>query len=96
MIDALNRFAVGIDGLRVVVLAPPQGPVSPDDALLLAAYLVAVAEPRATRPFADVLAAVKRVTVAPARVEYDPVQAFKRVDCVPFRPMIGRIGGPAG
>ena len=58
-LDTLNKFAVGSLADSVVVLIPPQGPVSPDDALLLAAYLVAIAEPSASHPFADVLAAVR-------------------------------------
>ena len=59
LMDTLNKFAVGALDKSVVVLIPPQGPVSPDDALLLAAYLVAIAEPSASHPFADVLAAVR-------------------------------------
>ena len=58
-LDTLNRFAVGALDKSVVVLIPPQGPVSPDDALLLAAYLVALAELGASHPFAEVLAAVR-------------------------------------
>ena len=60
-IDTLNKFAVGSLADSIVVLIPPQGPVSPDEALVLAAYLVALAEPRASHPFAEVLAAIKAI-----------------------------------
>ena len=58
-LETLNKFAVGGLGESIVVLNPPRGPVSPDDALLLAAYLVALAELGASHPFAEVLAAIR-------------------------------------
>ena len=58
-LDTLNKFAVGGLGDSIVLLMPPQGPITSEDALVLAAYLVALAEPRASHPFADVLAAVR-------------------------------------
>lgn len=58
-IDTFNKFAVGHGAAGLTILLPPLGLVKPDDALLLAAYLVALAEPSASHPFADVLAAVR-------------------------------------
>jgi hypothetical protein len=57
-IDTLNRFAVSAQNGRVVIVLFPWVPLSPDDALLLAAWLVAIAEPTASQPFAAVLEAV--------------------------------------
>ena len=60
-----NRFQVGMDGLGSVSFRLPfsQGQVRtglvPSDALLLAAWLVAVAEPFTEIKFADLLSEVK-------------------------------------
>lgn len=42
-IETRNKFMVSLQGDRVLVMNPPRGPISHDDALLLAAYLVALA-----------------------------------------------------
>jgi len=44
MASTLNRFAVGSKGDEVVILIPPKHPLSREEALVLAAYLVTVAE----------------------------------------------------
>lgn len=59
-IDTTNKFLVsaGSEGIRI--MNPPRGPISGDDAYLLAAYLQLLgvaASP--THPFADVLTAVR-------------------------------------
>lgn len=41
-IDTTNKFFVGVTSSGVVIAHPPRGPMSPEDALLLAAYLVAL------------------------------------------------------
>jgi hypothetical protein len=60
-IDTFNKFAVASSGTRIRILRPPWegSDLSPDDALLLAAYLVALAEHDATHKFAEVLKAVE-------------------------------------
>jgi hypothetical protein len=58
-IDTLNKFGVGGAAGGFVITRPAFLPMSADDALLLAAYLVAIAEPQATHTFAEVLAAVR-------------------------------------
>jgi hypothetical protein len=62
MIDTTNKFAVAISGGKVVIMRPP-GPagITPDDALLLAATLAAIAEPFAANSFEEVLEAVMSV-----------------------------------
>ncbi len=62
-IDTTNKFMVcaGGNGIWVMRLSGLVGSVSPDDALLLAAYLVALAEHGASNAFADVLKAVEGV-----------------------------------
>lgn len=57
-IDTMNKFMVGIQGNEVVMLLPPPPRLSPDDAMLLAAYLVALAEHKAEHSFESVLEAV--------------------------------------
>lgn len=59
-IDITNRWMVAarVSG-TVMILNQPVGPLSADDALVLAAWLVAIAEPSASRPFADVLSKVQ-------------------------------------
>lgn len=60
-IETSNKFVVGgtVDG-RITVFNPPIRAVAltPDDALLLAAYLVLMAEAKAGHAFADVYEAV--------------------------------------
>jgi hypothetical protein len=43
-IDTFNRFMVGVRGERIVVLRPPVAPMTADEALTLAAHLVALAD----------------------------------------------------
>lgn len=59
-IETLNKFAVSVHGEQLLVMNPPRGPISKADALLLAAWLVAMAIPDgATEEFDAVLEAVK-------------------------------------
>jgi hypothetical protein len=60
-IDTLNKFGVASGGKGVTILMPPRSgvPFSADDALLLAAYLVSMAEHSAAHTFEDVLGAVQ-------------------------------------
>ncbi len=58
-IDTLNKFGLASGGKGFTILCLPRVPFSADDALLLAAYLVAVAEPQASHKFEDVLRAVQ-------------------------------------
>jgi hypothetical protein len=62
-IETMNKWMVaGIGGRRgFTMLAPPKSGVSfnADDALLVAAYLVSMAEPEASHKFEDVLKAVQ-------------------------------------
>lgn len=59
MIDTSNKFLVSASGDAIAILNLPARPFSKDDALVFAAWLVALAEPGATYPFADVLDAVQ-------------------------------------
>jgi hypothetical protein len=60
MIDTTNRCMVGVVGDKVVLLNPPRPtvPMSRDEALTLAAYLVTMADPAGKR-FAEILEAVQ-------------------------------------
>lgn len=60
-IDTLNKFAVAASGRGIIMLLPPSrgASITPDDALLLAAWLVAIAEHEASNTFEDVLKAVQ-------------------------------------
>lgn len=57
-IETVNKFLVSSSGDGLMIMMPPRGKISHDDALLLAAYLVSMAFP-ATHPFEAVLAAVQ-------------------------------------
>ena len=57
-IDTTNKFMVAVQADNVVVLRPLPKVFTPDDAMLLAAYLVALAEHKASHPFQAVLDAV--------------------------------------
>jgi hypothetical protein len=59
MIEIFNKFLVGSSGRGVVIQRPPVGTITADDALLLAAYLVTMAEHEASHEFSEVLAAVQ-------------------------------------
>ena len=52
----MNEFLVGVQGDNIVIQKswPLKLPISPDQAINLAAWLVACAEPNATRKFDDV------------------------------------------
>jgi hypothetical protein len=57
-IDITNKWMVGAGGRNVVVLNPPRQ-LTPDEALVFAAWLVALAEYQASAPFANVLERVQ-------------------------------------
>ena len=44
-IDTSNRFCVGGGGDRIQILIPPLGPLPKAHALILAAWIVAIADP---------------------------------------------------
>jgi len=48
-IDVSNDHFVGVLGSRVVIALPPMGPMDQDEALRLAAWLVALADPLGER-----------------------------------------------
>ncbi len=59
-LDTLNRYFVAAGGGGAVrIMRPPAGDMTPDEALALAAWLVAMAEHEADYAFADVLDAVR-------------------------------------
>lgn len=58
MIDPMNKFMVGARGNGIIISLPPRGPITPNDALLLAAWLVLIAEPDADNTFTEVTEAV--------------------------------------
>jgi hypothetical protein len=60
--DYSNKHLVSVTGANeIVVLNPPRGPMSPVDALALAAWLVALAEYKTDRTFTEILAEVQSV-----------------------------------
>jgi len=56
--NTLNKYAVGASGARIIILRPPRGSMSPDDAMNLAAWLVALADPGGDK-FAALLKTIK-------------------------------------
>ena len=42
--DTSNKFMVGVSGAHIVMLRPPRGSITKEDALNLAAWLVALAD----------------------------------------------------
>ena len=58
-IDTTNKFLVGTQGKGIFIMNPPRAPLNGDDAMLLAAYLVLMAQATATNDFADVVDAVQ-------------------------------------
>ena len=48
--DVTNKFIVSVRGDDVVLMAPPLEPFSKHDALVLAAWLVAIADPDPATP----------------------------------------------
>lgn len=57
-IETLNKFLVAANTRGLIIMNPPLN-LSHDDALLLAAYLVSMAEPLASNTFEEVLQAVQ-------------------------------------
>jgi hypothetical protein len=57
-IDTFNKFLVGMRGETIIIGMPPRTPLVREEALLLAAYLVALADPSGER-FRRVLEAVE-------------------------------------
>ena len=57
-IDTANKFLVGGSTSGVTIMMPPRGIISNEDALLLAAWLVAIAEDKDGR-FQEILGAVQ-------------------------------------
>lgn len=60
-IDTTNKSIVGASGGGVVIMNPPRGLLSPDDAINLAVYLVLLSEDKATHRFQEVLEAVEAI-----------------------------------
>ena len=58
-IETNNKFAVALAPGGFRILSPPSGVIGADDALLLAAWLLALAKEDATYLFEDVLEAVQ-------------------------------------
>lgn len=56
-VDTLNRFLVGAIADRIIIMNPPHCTIPKDDALNLAAWIVAMVDDEDR--FAEVLAAVK-------------------------------------
>ncbi len=59
MVDTFNKYIVGRHGKDVVIVNRPTGPMSPDDAMNLAAWLVSVAEHDASETFEEIFNAVQ-------------------------------------
>ncbi len=57
-IETLNRFGVALVGNRIGMLMPPSLPMTTDEALTLAAWLVTLADYRGDR-FKEILEAVR-------------------------------------
>lgn len=57
-VETINDCLVGSVGGRVQITAPPLGPIEPERALRLAAWIVAIADPSGER-FDKVLRAVR-------------------------------------
>lgn len=58
-INTQNTHVVGISHNGVVIMNPPAGPISFDQALLFAAWIVAVADGQGNYTFAEYLSAVQ-------------------------------------
>ncbi len=55
--DTHNKFMVGVQGERIVIMLPPTGPISKRDALMFAAWIVTLADDNAD--FTNFLAQVQ-------------------------------------
>lgn len=58
-IDTTNKFLVAAHGTYLRIMNLPREPITADDAQLLAAYLVCMSQPYASREFSAVLEAVE-------------------------------------
>lgn len=58
-LDSGNKFGVGVSGARIVILKPPTGTITKDDALNLAAWLAVLADGRPPYKFTSLLEAVQ-------------------------------------
>jgi hypothetical protein len=58
-LDTTNKYLVAANGKGIVIMNPPRGPIPADDALTLAAWIVAMAEHMASLEFNDVRRAVE-------------------------------------
>lgn len=58
--DATNKFLVASQGDKLLMMNPPRGSFSHDDAVMLAAWLVAMAD-KATISYQDAVDAVESV-----------------------------------
>jgi hypothetical protein len=56
--DTFNKYVVGVNGDKIVILAPPRGPISKEDALMFAAWIVTLAD-YSGEEFAKALEAVQ-------------------------------------
>ncbi len=56
-IDTTNKHLVGVQGESIVIMNPPRWPMSKDDALTFAAWIVTLADDH--EAFSDHLAAVQ-------------------------------------
>lgn len=45
----MNEFMVSVAGDKIAILAPPRGPITKEQALRLAAWIVALADPSMKR-----------------------------------------------
>lgn len=55
--DTTNKYLVGVQGEQIVIMMPPPGGISKTDAMMLAAWLVTLADDH--EDFTDYLAAVR-------------------------------------
>ena len=55
----IDRFMVSANSMGVALVRPPHGLMSYDDALVLAAWLVSIADPQPSHTFKEVLEAVQ-------------------------------------
>jgi hypothetical protein len=46
IVDTFNKYMVGMQGGKITILSPPRGPIeNKEDALIFAAWIVALADP---------------------------------------------------
>lgn len=56
--DTTNKHLVGVQGDNIIILRPPRGPISKADALMIAAWIVTLADDDDTE-FSKALEAVR-------------------------------------